>query len=125
MGAGLFKEGGLVGSPVSSARVASGLFANAPHFAEGTANTSGIPAVLHDNEAVIPLSRNRKVPVELNSSGGHNSHDDRRIPEQRKSGAPIINLNFNKTLSPDGFRRSKREMLAFAHSAGQAAALRS
>ncbi|MFD2741315.1 phage tail length tape measure family protein [Sulfitobacter aestuarii] len=40
-----------------------------PHFAEGTANTSGIPAMLHPNEAVIPLSGNRKVPVEMKGGG--------------------------------------------------------
>ena len=47
----------------------------APAFADGTANTSrqlsklpggGIPSILHPNEAVIPLSRGRKVPVDLN-----------------------------------------------------------
>ncbi len=41
-----------------------------PSYASGTANTSGIPAVLHPNEAVIPLSNNRKVPVEMGSAGG-------------------------------------------------------
>lgn len=41
-----------------------------PSYADGTANTSGIPAVLHPNEAVIPLSNNRKVPVEMGSAGG-------------------------------------------------------
>ena len=41
-----------------------------PSYAAGTANTSGIPAVLHPNEAVIPLSKNRKVPVEMGSAGG-------------------------------------------------------
>ena len=50
-------------------------FNNAPAFADGTANTSrqlsklpggGIPSILHPNEAVIPLSRGRKVPVDLN-----------------------------------------------------------
>ena len=41
-----------------------------PSYAAGTANTSGIPAVLHPNEAVIPLSNNRKVPVEMGSAGG-------------------------------------------------------
>ncbi|MEP1591761.1 phage tail length tape measure family protein [Sulfitobacter sp.] len=41
-----------------------------PSYAEGTANTSGIPATLHPNEAVIPLSRNRKVPVEMGGATG-------------------------------------------------------
>jgi hypothetical protein len=45
-------------------------FINAPRYADGTGNTSGgIPAVLHPNEAVIPLSRNRRVPVEMGGGG--------------------------------------------------------
>lgn len=50
----------------------------APHYAEGTPNTSGgIPAVLHDNEAVIPLSRGREIPVRL---------------EGAQSGGPVTNV---------------------------------
>ena len=41
-----------------------------PSYAEGTANTSGIPATLHPNEAVIPLSRGRKVPVDMGGATG-------------------------------------------------------
>lgn len=45
-------------------------FKNAPHYAEGTANTSnGIPSILHPNEAVVPLSRGRKIPVEMGGGG--------------------------------------------------------
>jgi tape measure domain-containing protein len=63
---GLFEEGGLATAPVA--------MGNMPHFAEGTANTGsygrgGIPSVLHPNEAVIPLSRGRAVPVEMNTRG--------------------------------------------------------
>ena len=69
--AGLFREGGHVGNPVAFSAVPASAFATAPHLAEGTPNTSGgIPAVLHRNEAVIPLSRNRKVPVELSGDRG-------------------------------------------------------
>jgi hypothetical protein len=39
-------------------------FVNAPRFAEGGITSGGMPAVLHDNEAVVPLSRGRKIPVE-------------------------------------------------------------
>jgi hypothetical protein len=47
----------------------AGAWQKLPQYAEGTANTSGgIPAILHDNEAVIPLSRGRKVPVELSNT---------------------------------------------------------
>lgn len=55
---GSFREGGIATSPVDWAAV--------PHYREGTGNTSGdgIPAMLHPNEAVIPLSRGRKIPIE-------------------------------------------------------------
>lgn len=49
-------------------------FHNAPHYKDGTGNTSGgIPAVLHPNEAVIPLSRGRKIPVEMSGVKGASS----------------------------------------------------
>lgn len=56
---GLFSEGGMATSPVAWGKV--------PAYAEGTPNTStgvGIPAILHPDEAVIPLTRGRKVPIE-------------------------------------------------------------
>lgn len=62
---GRFKEGGYATDPVDWARV--------PHYREGTANTDGIPAMLHPNEAVIPLSRGRKVPIEGDFGGGDTS----------------------------------------------------
>jgi hypothetical protein len=59
-------EGGITGSLVNSYMVSPSAFVNAPHYSEGTPNTSGgMPAILHENEAVIPLSRGRKVAVEL------------------------------------------------------------
>jgi tape measure domain-containing protein len=99
---GIFKEGGFSNSPVGRASVNPAVFANAPHFAEGTHNTSGIPAILHDNEAVIPLSRGRKVPVEMSGGGGR--------------GATVVNQNFNFTnANYDGFKRSKQQMAADMH----------
>ncbi len=59
----------------SSSLVGSELLKTAPKFAEGTANTShhvsrlaggGIPSILHPNEAVVPLPKGRKIPVDLN-----------------------------------------------------------
>lgn len=72
---GAGKEGGISGSLPQQQRVSLSSFANAPQFAEGTANTSGggIPSILHENEAVIPLSRNRKVPVEVSGAAGSKS----------------------------------------------------
>ena len=65
--AGLFSEGGMVGQAVSHGSYSPSAWAGAPAYAEGTANTSGIPSILHDNEAVIPLSRGRSVPVEFSN----------------------------------------------------------
>ncbi|UTU09456.1 tail tape measure protein [Caulobacter phage BL47] len=65
---GAFEEGGIVGAPVSKV-MGMVSFRDAPHYKEGTANTSGIPSILHPNEAVIPLSRGRSVPVEMNDNG--------------------------------------------------------
>jgi tape measure domain-containing protein len=104
---GLFSEGGYSDSPVSRARVGAGSFANAPHFREGTTNTSGgMPAILHDNEAVIPLSRGRKIPVDMpqektpmygSGAGG-----------SRARGAMVF--NFNGVKDADSFRRSKSQI---------------
>ncbi|PTX51232.1 tail tape-measure protein [Gemmobacter caeni] len=108
---GAFAEGGLSTSPVGFASLTPANFRHAPHFAEGTANTSGIPAVLHDNEAVIPLSRGRKVGVELN--GG------------TSTGGTIINAPQTITITTpdaDSFRRSKKQVAADLAVAGARAA---
>lgn len=63
------------------------------------ANTSGIPAMFHDNETVIPLSRGRKVGVELNGGG---------------AGGTLMNMprTFQlNTPDADSFRRSKSHIL--------------
>lgn len=98
--AAIFKEGGYVGSPVSSAMVNASAFTRAPHYAEGTHNTSGgLPAILHDNEAVIPLSRNRKIPIE---GGGHKQ---------------TIVQNWNiQTPDADSFRKSRQQIASDMHS---------
>lgn len=96
--AGLFKEGGMVGSPVASVYASPASFAKAPAYAEGTHNTSGIPAMLHDNEAVIPLSRGRKVPVELTN-------------EVSRGSTNVINNNFTvHAQDADSFRKSQRQI---------------
>jgi tape measure domain-containing protein len=87
----LFEEGGYATSPVR--QMLGGINMSAvPHYAEGTHNTSGIPAVLHPNEAVIPLSRGRKIPVEMNDNA-----------------AQPINVASNITViapNPDAFRKA-------------------
>ena len=106
---GAFSEGGMSNSPVGFASAPVSAFRNAPHFAQGTANTSGIPAVLHDNEAVIPLSKGRKIGVELNGDG---------------AGGTVIHQpqTFNiSTPDADSFRRSKTQIAADMARAGQSA----
>lgn len=109
MALGAFSEGGLSTSPVGFASMPASAFRHAPHFAQGTPNTSGIPAVLHPNEAVIPLSRGRKIPVEMGDSAG---------------GGTIINapqtININ-TPDADSFRRSQKQIAADMARAGQRA----
>lgn len=69
---GGFLYGGLTNSSArSSYRVSKAAFAGAPAFASGTPNTSGgFPAILHPDEAVIPLPDGRTVPVSLSGGGG-------------------------------------------------------
>ncbi len=79
-------------------------------FAEGTANTSGIPAILHDNEAVIPLSKGRKVPVEMGDEMGG------------RGGSQTVVQNFNiQTPDADSFRKSQKQIAADAASSGRKA----
>ncbi|EKD61065.1 MAG: hypothetical protein ACD_54C00416G0001, partial [uncultured bacterium] len=109
MALGAFSEGGYSTSPVGLASAPLAAFANAPHYAQGTANTSGIPAVLHDNEAVVPLSRGRKIPVELgDSAGGGNT--------------VVQNMSFSfPNADIESFRRSRKQVAADMASAGQVA----
>jgi hypothetical protein len=101
-------EGGITGSLVNRYMVQPSAFMGAPHYAEGTPNTSGgHPAILHDNEAVIPLSRGRKVPVELtgmssNANGGVTVHN---------------NFTINSP-DADSFRKSKQQIATDLHAAG-------
>lgn len=79
-------------------------------FSEGTPNTSGIPAILHPNEAVIPLSGGRKVPVEMNDSMNSGNN-----------GKTLVQ-NFNiQTPDADSFRKSQKQMAADAASSGRKA----
>jgi tape measure domain-containing protein len=66
-------------------------------FAEGTPNTSGngIPAILHPDEAVIPLPDGRRVPVEVRGGGG---------------GGPITVQMTVVTKDADSFRKSKDQI---------------
>ena len=69
-----------------------------PSYAEGTPNTSGgIPSVLHPNEAVIPLSRGRSIPVSMKGGGG--------------MGGTTNHVNVNiVTPDADSFRKSDNQL---------------
>lgn len=98
---GAFSEGGYSDSPVSMARVPLSAFAGAPHFAEGGVTSGAIPSLLHPNEAVVPLSRGRKIPVDLGDAAG----------------GTIINApqTFHITTpDADSFRRSQKQIMAEA-----------
>jgi hypothetical protein len=101
-------EGGITGSLVNRYSVSPSAFIGAPHYAEGTPNTSGgHAAILHDNEAVIPLSRGRKVPVELTGMSSN------------ANGGVTVNNHFNiSSPDADSFRRSKSQIATDLHAAG-------
>jgi coproporphyrinogen III oxidase len=107
---GAFSEGGISTSPVGHASMPASAFRHAPHFAQGTTNTSGIPAVLHPNEAVIPLSKGRKIGVEMNGGSGTGG------------GNKTVVQNFNiSTPDADSFRKSQKQIAADGASAAQRA----
>jgi TP901 family phage tail tape measure protein/lambda family phage tail tape measure protein len=100
-------EGGMAGRSPKKGSVPAAMFTNAQRFQTGGVTGDTIPALLSPNEAVIPLSRNRKVPVEM------------------KEAARPINVNFNIT-TPDAesFGRSRDQILSQAAGALRRAATR-
>lgn len=103
--AGLFEEGGYSEHPVKKMKVGGTMYpytnknfaGTIPHYAEGTENTSGggMPAMLHPDEAVIPLSRGRRIPIEVKNSGG----------DAGSRTAPNITMHIH-TPDADSFRKS-------------------
>lgn len=90
-GGGIFKEGGLSTKPVETL----------PQFASGGLTSGGFPAILHPDEAVIPLSRNRKIPIDMPNGQGTTN-----------------NLVFNiSTPDADSFKRSEQQIFARASTA--------
>ncbi|UTC28376.1 putative tail tape measure protein [Brevundimonas phage vB_BpoS-Gurke] len=87
-----FADGGYV----SSSGAGAVNWASLPHYAEGTPNTSGgMPAVVHPNEAIIPLSGGRKVPVDMSGM---------------ETGGGMTQVTSNITViapNPDAFRKSQ------------------
>jgi tape measure domain-containing protein len=107
--AGLFSEGGMSSSPTSVSSVPVSAFANAKHFASGGVTSGGIPAILHDNEAVVPLSKGRKIPVDMGDNDGKSSI--------------VVQMTVN-TPDADSFKRSQGQILAQMHEATTRAARR-
>lgn len=67
-----FSGGGIVGKPNGRRKYSlpASAFVGAPHFADGgVLGNNGIPAVLHPNEAVVPLAGGGTIPVQMMSSG--------------------------------------------------------
>lgn len=105
---GAFSEGGYSTSPVGTATMPAAAFRHAPSYAEGTANTSGIPAILHPSEAVVPLSRGRAIPVDLGDNAGGQS--------------VVQHMTFHiQTNDADSFKRSQKQIAADMARAGQTA----
>lgn len=94
--AGMYAEGGFAGHPAGSKLMAMHAMRDIPHYQDGTPNTSGgMPAILHPNEAVIPLSRGRSIPVDLGDQGGG------------QRGAPNVTTHITVIApNPNAFRQS-------------------
>ena len=94
--AGFASEGGISDSLSNKKMVPLAAFANAKGFAHGgvTSGSDRIPALLSRNEAVVPLSRNRAIPVEGMGGG-------------------TTNITFNvETADAESFKQSRSQMLA-------------
>lgn len=91
---GSFKEGGYATEPVGMQVMSAGAWNNAPHYNEGTANTSGMPVIVHPNEAIVPLTRGRKIPIDMGDTAGQSN----------------VNVTSHITViapDPGGFRQSQ------------------
>ena len=90
-------EGGISDTLSKGVKVPVGAFAYAKKFAQGgvTSGSDRIPALLSRNEAVVPLSRNRAIPIEGGPDGG------------------TTNITFNiQTNDAESFKQSRSQMLA-------------
>jgi len=96
---GSYAEGGYSGQAVAHSLLPATAWANAPHYADGTENTSGgMPSILHPDEAVIPLSRGRKIPVDLGPNG-------------QNGGQSPLNVTIHVTTTDaDSFMRSQGQI---------------
>jgi tape measure domain-containing protein len=90
-----------------TAKVSSDAFKSAPKFDEGTTNTSsfssklpdgGIPSILHPNEAVIPLSAGRSIPVEMKFDSSKVSGDAGKTSATDINSGPSNNADFMRPM---------------------------
>lgn len=88
-------------------------------FAKGTPNTSkeklaragsGRMAVVHGNEAIIPLTGGRKVPVQLPKRAVDAMAGSNAGGQGSNNGGVTINMSVNAK-DVDSFRRSKRQLV--------------
>lgn len=94
---GSFAKGGISGSPPERVLAPASAFVGAPQFEKGGLTSGGMPAILHPNEAVVPLSGNRAIPVDIRNGGGQ--------------GMNIVNqFNFPVGTDVDSFRRSQGQI---------------
>jgi hypothetical protein len=71
-GANLYQTGGLTDLGTAFSKlVPTSVFHNARRFADGGLSSGEIPAILHPNEAVIPLSGGGAVPVDLGGASNN------------------------------------------------------
>lgn len=110
---GLFREGGVATSPVATSSAAMGAFKNAPSYRDGTASTgphgqTGIPAFLHPNEAVIPLSRGRSIPVEMKGTNVNGQGTEAGY----RTATSSVEMHIHGVQDVDGFHRSQKQIAA-------------
>lgn len=100
---GMFDEGGVSTNAVKFGMAPASLWAKAPSYASGTSNTSypggGIPVIAHPNEAIIPLSRGRSIPVEFPEGAGMGG------------GNGVTNNFYIQTPNADSFRKSQGQIM--------------
>lgn len=109
---GAFDVGGISTAPANFTSAPVSAFRHAPHFSAGTPNTSGIPAILHPNEAVVNLTKGRKIPVELNGDPAAGAGG------QTVNYAPTYHIN---TPDPDAFKKTQAQVAADGLTAAQRA----
>jgi tape measure domain-containing protein len=111
----------IIKKEISSSNSNSSL-TSSPSYAIGTANTSnqqstlpggGFNAILHKNEAVVPLSHGRTIPVEIRQAPQTQAFNDNRVSNGNVQNDTKVQLNFNVYAEDvNSFNRSKNQIMA-------------